>query len=60
MLAKLTLLNSICGVVNEYYSEANNLQVPDEYNRLEKNPFDPPSRLVNPIIKYPTHKLGED
>ena len=51
------LLNSLCGVVNEFYSEHNNLHVPDEYNVLEKSPFEPPSRLISNVLKYPTHKL---
>ena len=42
-LAKIGLLNSLCGVVNEFYSEDNNLSVPDEYNKLEKSPFEEPS-----------------
>lgn len=46
-LAKIMLLNSLCGVVNEFYSEANNLAVPDGYNQLEKSPFDEPSKLVS-------------
>lgn len=57
-LAKITLMNSLCGIVNEFYSEANNLSVPDEYNQHEKSPFDEPSKLVSQCLKFPTHKLG--
>ena len=48
------LLNSMCGIVDEFYSEDNNLSVPDGYNKLEKSPFDPPTKLVSPMLNWKT------
>lgn len=54
------MLNSLCGITNEFYSENNNLHVPDEYNHMDKSPFEPPSRLVSATLKFPTHKIDQD
>ena len=60
MLAELCMLNSLCSIANEFYSDANNLEVPVGYNKLETDPFAPPKRLVHEMLSFPTHKMQDD